>query len=104
MVVKFPEASSVQPLVELHKLMVCTPVPNGPEMSEINETFPDGTIPLGLVTEIVRVTGCPWAPVMLAGDNVVEVELKVVAAQLFTRLETFTEPNPVAMSWPAPLG
>jgi len=40
---------------------------------------------------------------MLLGDSVVTVELKVVAAQLFTRLLTLTDPKPVAISKPAPL-
>jgi hypothetical protein len=70
------------------------------------ETSPVG-VPDPLVTEILKVTFWPWLrAVSVAGKvevivEVVALKLVVTVPQFVTRFDTFTDPRPVARSYPA---
>src|SRR5579859_176761 len=63
------------------------------------------TVPVGVpdpeVTWMVTLTGCPWVMGVEIGANVVVVEEKLTKFQLLTRFAVFTEPSPLARSYPA---
>ena len=73
--------------------------PNGFPLGSFNETSPVG-IPPFPITEISAVMPEPCVKVDWLGvsERFVVVALKLAVFQLFTRLEMFTEPKPVARS------
>jgi hypothetical protein len=63
------------------------------------ETSPVGIpVPLFGVTVTLKGIGEPWVVSAVGRFKVVVVGLNVTLPQLFTRLLTFTDPNPVVMS------
>src|SRR5438552_4027352 len=68
-----------------------------------SETSPVGVPePEDGVTSMVRLTAWPW--VRVVGERLVSlvvVGLKLTEAHLLTRFAAFTEPSPVARSYPA---
>ena len=84
-------------------LFVKTPIPTGelPGGEAIRETLPVGT-PEAEVTFTVKLTvlPCGIVPVAVVVSAVVVVS-KLAVCQAVARFATFTDPNPVALSYPA---